>query len=69
MTGAEFVERSVFEVLEGFGLAQLRAADGSVYGVKRDTPGVEFAELREGRRYRCAVTGKFNRVLRAQVIL
>lgn len=43
------VEGVVLEVLAGFGLAHLRAADGSTYGLNQQTPGIHFADLRKGQ--------------------
>lgn len=62
------VEGKVVEVLLGMGLAHLRASDGSVYGLRPKTPGVEWRELRAGQRFRCQVTMKFNRVLQAELL-
>ncbi|MCW5665468.1 MAG: hypothetical protein KIT35_16670 [Piscinibacter sp.] len=62
------VEGEVVEVLGGYGLAHVRALDGSTYGLTRETPGVSFADLREGQRVRVEVAHKFNRVLRALLI-
>ena len=62
------VEGEVLEVLGGYGLAHVRALDGSTYGLNRETPGVSFAELHEGQRVRVEVAPKFSRVLRAQLL-
>lgn len=62
------VEGAVLEVLEDFGLAHIRTGEGTVYGVTRNTPGVEFAALHEGQRLRCEVTQKFHRVLHAELL-
>lgn len=62
------VEGEVLEVLPGYGLAHVRALDGSTYGLNRETPGVSVADLREGQRVRVQVARKFNRVLHAQLI-
>jgi len=62
------VEGEVFEVLDGFGLAQVRSLDGSIYGLNRQTLGVGFGTLRVGQRVRLDITSKFSRVLHAQLI-
>lgn len=62
------VEGEVVEVLDGFGLAHVRAPDGTLYGLNRDTPGIRFADLREGKRVRVEVARKFSCVLHAQLI-
>lgn len=62
------VEGVVQEVLGGYGLAHVRAPDGSLYGLTRETPGVSFADLHEGQRVRVEVVRKFNRVLSAQAL-
>lgn len=65
---SRLVEGEVLEVLVGYGLAHVRALDGVTYGLNRETPGVSFADLREGQRVGVEVTHKFNRVLWAQLI-
>jgi len=62
------IECAVYEVLDAYGLAHIRAVDGSTYGLNRDTPGVKFADLREGQRVFVEVTRKFGRVLHAQLL-
>lgn len=62
------VEGVVLEVLAGYGLAHLRAADGSTYGLNQWTPGIHLAELREGQRVRAEVTRKFSRVVHAVLL-
>lgn len=61
-----FVVGEIVEVLPGLGLAHLRTADGTVYGLSRNTPGVAFDSLQAGQRLRCEVTERFHRVLRAE---
>lgn len=65
---SRLVECEVLEVLGCYGLAHVRAIDGSTYGLSRETPGVRFADLHEGQRVRVEVASKFNRVLRAQLL-
>ena len=65
---SSIVEGEVVEVLPGFGLAHVRAADGRVLGVTRQTPGVIFDQLRPGQQLRCRVTEQFHRVLCADVL-
>ena len=62
------VEGVVLEVLGGYGLAHVRAKNGSVYGLNRLTAGVEFASLNEGQLVRMEIADKFGRVLRAEVL-
>lgn len=62
------VEGEVLDVLDGYGLAHVRAADGSTYGLTRQTPGIQFADVREGQHVRVEVTRKFNRVTHAQLL-
>lgn len=54
----------VLEVLLGFGLAHVRAFDGSIYGLTRNTPGIRFDDLRVGQPVVIEVADKFARVLR-----
>ncbi len=62
------VEARVIEVLEGFGLAHVRASDGSTFGLNSETPGVNIADLREGQLVILRIAPKFNRVLNAQLL-
>ena len=61
-------DAEVFEVLPGVGLAHVRSAQGEVYGISRQTPGVRFDLLQVGQRVRCEVTPVFGRVLRASLV-
>jgi hypothetical protein len=54
------VKGVVLEVLGGYGLADVRAREGSIYGLNRETPGVSFAGLHESQRVRVEVASKFN---------
>lgn len=67
--GSTVVDGEVVEVLEGMGLAHVRASDGTVYGINRQTAVVQFAALRPGQHVRCHVTARFHRVLHADVIV
>lgn len=62
------VEGVVLEVLAGYGLAHVRAADGSTYGLNQSTPGIDLVELRAGQRVRVEVTRKFGRVVHAMLL-
>lgn len=62
------IEAEVFEILPGYGLAHLRAADGHVYGLRPNTPGISFDSLRVGQRVLCTVQQPFSRVVSAQLI-
>lgn len=68
VANASSVEGEVVEVLPGFGLAHVRAADGRVLGVTRQTPGVVFDQLRPGQQLRCLVMERFHQVLRADAL-
>jgi len=67
-TSPRTVDGTVLEVLQGFGLAHVRAGDGTTYGLNHQTPGVPFSELVEGRRIRLQVVSKFNRVVHGQLL-
>lgn len=62
------IEAEVFEILPGFGLAHLRAADGHIFGLRRTTPGISFDSLRIGQRVLCTVQQPFSRVVAARLI-
>lgn len=61
-------EGEVVEVLGGFGLAHLRTTNGALFGINRETPGVDFAAIRVGQRFRIVASTRFNRVVRAEVL-
>ena len=63
-----FVDGELVDVLEGLGLAHVRTPGGQLYGLNRQTAGIEFSQLREEVRVRCEVTVRFNRVLRAELL-
>ena len=63
-----FVEGEVVEVLKDWGLAHVLGSDGLLYGLRPRTPGVQWDAVRKGQRVRCEVTGKFHRVLHADVL-
>lgn len=54
---------TVIEVLPTLGLAHVCCDDGSVVGVNRDTPGVEFDRLRAGDVLELEVQQPFSRVV------
>lgn len=60
------IEGTVLEVLPALGLAHVRCADGSVVGINRATPGVNFDQLHPGDLLRLAVVQPFSRVVRAE---
>lgn len=62
------VDCEVMEVLEGYGLAHVRAPDGATYGVTTQTPGIRFADLHEGQRIRVVVARKLSRVMHAELL-
>ena len=53
----------VLEVLPGYGLAHLKAPDGSIYSLNRQTLGIQLENLQPGQRVLVDVTLKFSRVL------
>ena len=69
MPAASFeIEGEVFEVLRGCGLASISSRHGAIYTIDRQTPGIDFEELQEGRRVRCAIAGEVGRVLHAELV-
>lgn len=58
----------VVEVLDGFGLAHLRTADVALFGINRDTQGVDFSAIRTGMRFRIVASTRYNRVVRAEIL-
>ena len=62
------VEGRIIEVLSGFGLAHFATDENVMYGINRQTPGLDFDQLREGQRLRCDVVPQFARVLHAESI-
>jgi len=62
------VEGRILEVLSGFGLAHFATDENVMYGINRQTTGVNFDQLREGQRLRCEVVPQFARVLHAELI-
>jgi len=61
-------EGTVMEVLQGYGLAHVATSDGAVYGLNRQTPGIDFNELREGQQIGLKLEPKFGRVASAWMI-
>lgn len=57
-------EGEVAEVFQTTGLAHVLAPGEVVYGVTRNTPGIDFDSLRVGQSLRCLVTRQ-HRVLHA----
>jgi len=68
MPAAVEIEGVVLEVFPTFGMAHVRTALGSVYGLNRTTPGVDFDRLQEGQRLLCEVKEKFHRVVHATLV-
>lgn len=63
------IEGTVLKVLAAHRLAQVRCADGSVVGMNRGTPGVNFDQLRPGDLLRLAVAQPHSRVVWAELHL
>ena len=62
------VEGKIYEVRPKYDLAQFVTDDRVMYLLHRDTPGIQFSELREGQRLRCTIVTESARVLRAELI-
>jgi len=62
------VEVEVLEILDHFKLAHVLTAEGRVYGITPETPGVSYDELRPGQRLRCEVTRRLPRVVLAELL-
>ena len=62
------IEGEVFEVLHGCGLASIASLHGAIYTLDRQTPGIDFNELYEGRWVRCELGGDATRVLHAELV-
>lgn len=60
------IEGTVLEVLPALGLAHVHRADGSVVGINKATPGVNFDNLRPGALLRLEVEQPFSRLVRAE---
>ncbi|HEY8946275.1 MAG TPA: hypothetical protein VIM73_18620 [Polyangiaceae bacterium] len=68
-SGATLIEADVFEVSPEFGLARFMSDGGSMLTVTPKTPGItSLAYIKEGQRYECLVTGRFNLVVFAGLI-
>lgn len=65
---SSIVEGELLEVLPGLGLAHVRATDGRILGITRQTPSVIFGLLRPGQKLRCQVMESFHRVRQADVL-
>lgn len=60
------VETTVVAVLPEFQQAELRSADGHSYALTERTPGIRLSSLRVGQQFRCTVTTRLPRVVRAE---
>jgi hypothetical protein len=58
----------VVEVLDGFGLAHIRTADGALFGINLDTQSVDFAAIRTGMRFCIVASARYNRVVRSKIL-
>lgn len=58
----------VVAVLDGFGLAPLCIADGALFGINRNTQGVDFAAIRTGKRFRIVASTRYDRVVRPEIL-
>jgi len=65
---SHLVDGFVVSILRGLGVAHIESADGRIYGVRRETPGIDFDSLEYGQRLQCAVTSTFNRVLSTRLM-
>ena len=62
------IEGQVIEVLQGCGMASIASHHGVIYTLYRQTPGIDFNELYEGRWVRCELGGDATRVLHAELV-
>lgn len=62
-------EGEIVEVLKNLGLAHVLSRDGMCYAVNKQTPGIDFEELRVGMRVCCIIAKRFSRVLYASVVV
>jgi hypothetical protein len=62
------VDTEVVAVLPEFNQAELRSADGFRYALTEQTPGIRLSNVREGQHFRCVVTLRYPRVLRAELL-
>jgi len=62
-------EADVFELLPGIGLVHLMTDGGTILSLTAGTPGIASLQaVMEGHRYRCWVRGRFDVVVRAELI-
>src|SRR5690349_10946947 len=64
----EVIEGEVIGVTPSFHQAQVETPDGRAYALTFRTPGISIEAVREGQRYRCLVTRRLAKVLRAELI-
>ena len=62
------VDTTVVAVIHKYHQAELQAADGFRYALTERTPGIHLSALREGQHFRCTVTVRYPRVLRAELL-
>lgn len=65
---AEVIEGEVIGIAPSFHQAQVETPDGRAYALTFRTPGISIDAVREGQRYRCLVTRRLAKVLRAELI-
>lgn len=62
------VDTTVVAVIPEYHQAELTTADGFRYALTERTPGVRLSSIREGQHFRCIVTVRYPRVLRAELL-
>jgi hypothetical protein len=60
------VTAKVVALVPEFKLAKIRTADGWLYSINENTPGVRLSDLVEGQTVRATVTKRLARVLHAE---
>ena len=65
---AEVIEGEIIGVTPSFHQAQIETPDGRAFALTFRTPGIAIDAVRQGQRYRCLVTRRLAKVLRAELI-
>jgi hypothetical protein len=62
------VDAKVIALVPQFKIAKIRSADGHLYSINENTPGVRLSELEKGKFLHITVTKRLARVLRAELL-
>jgi hypothetical protein len=62
------VDAKVVALVPAFKIAKIRSADGHLYSINENTPGVKLSDLEEGRFLHVRVTKRLARVLHAKLL-